>query len=289
MTDFALDRLRGRFHERLCAETLGFRSNKPDTPNIADSGSAISTAIAKSILNQIPYPSCATPPSGQGAGMAFAECAREFLQESLDLFSHLIPWTYRLSTSQARIGIGAYAQYAHLADLQNLIRDTPDLRAWLGTDYLVTPDLVVARLPFSDADLNARGEAVGLGSSGGLSPARFSFAEPDAPILHASISCKWTIRSDRAQNSRLEGLNLLRNRKGRAPHICSLTFEPLPSRIESVAAGTGDIDCVYHAALYELESAAEEHGSAGERDSLNAMLQGRRLRDISDLPLDLLL
>ena len=72
------------------------------------------------------------------------------------------------------------------------------------------------------------------------------------PLLHASISCKWTIRSDRAQNARSEGLNLVRNRKGRLPHVV-VTAEPTPSRISSIALGTGEIDCVYHFALYELE------------------------------------
>lgn len=81
---------------------------------------------------------------------------------------------------------------------------------------------------------------------------------------------------------------MMRNRKGRAPHICVLTFEPLPSRIESIAAGTGDVDCVYHAALYELAAAVEEVGSSRDRESLDAMISGERLRDISDLALDLL-
>jgi len=289
VTDFALDRLRSRFHRDLCRLALGFRTGTADAPTIADRSSAVSTAIAQSILRQIPFPACAIPPSGQRAGTVFAECARDFLREALDLFAHLTPSTFHLSTTQAKVGIGAYAQYRHLSELQSLVVETPGLRSWLGTDYLVTPDLVVFRMPYSDEQLNACGQAVGPGSSGGLSPARFSLGDPDTPILHASVSCKWTIRSDRAQNSRLEGLNLLRNRKGRAPHICSLTFEPLPSRIESVAAGTGDIDCVYHAALLELEVATEEYGTPSERESLQAMLEGRRLRDISDLPLDLLL
>lgn len=34
------------------------------------------------------------------------------------------------------------------------------------------------------------------------------------PYDHASISAKFTMRSDRAQNSRTEALNLIRNRKG---------------------------------------------------------------------------
>ena len=53
------------------------------------------------------------------------------------------------------------------------------------------------------------------------------------------------MRSDRAQNSRTEALNLIRNRKGNLPHIVVVTGEPMPARIASLALGTGDIDCVY--------------------------------------------
>jgi hypothetical protein len=45
---------------------------------------------------------------------------------------------------------------------------------------------------------------------------------------------------------------------------------------------------VYHAALYELDSAVRDVGTARDLESLEAMTQGERLRDISDLPLDLL-
>ncbi len=72
------------------------------------------------------------------------------------------------------------------------------------------------------------------------------------PILHASVSAKWTMRSDRAQNSRTEALGLIRNRKGHLPHIVVVTGEPLPSRLASLALGTGDIDCMYHFALCQL-------------------------------------
>jgi hypothetical protein len=57
-------------------------------------------------------------------------------------------------------------------------------------------------------------------------------------------SSKWTIRSDRSQNSRAEALNLIRNRKGHLPHIVVVTGEPLPSRLASITLGTGDIDWV---------------------------------------------
>ena len=109
------------------------------------------------------------------------------------------------------------------------------------------------------------------------------------PILHASVSAKWTMRSDRAQNSRTEALGLIRNRKGHLPHIVVITGEPLPSRIASLALGTGDIDCVYHFALYELMEAVNSIGAEDAKEMLNILVSGKRLKDISDLPLDLAL
>ena len=107
------------------------------------------------------------------------------------------------------------------------------------------------------------------------------------PILHASISCKWTIRSDRSQNTRTEALNLIRNRKGHTPHIAAVTAEPLPTRIASLALGTGDLDCVYHIALPELQDSITELKNEDQLDMLQTLIDGKRLRDISDLPFDL--
>jgi len=109
------------------------------------------------------------------------------------------------------------------------------------------------------------------------------------PILHASISCKWTLRSDRAQNARSEALNLIRNRKGRLPHVMVVTGEPTPGRIASLALGTGDIDCIYHFALPELVATVGDLLIKNAIRQLDTMIQGRRLRDISDLPLDLVI
>ena len=98
------------------------------------------------------------------------------------------------------------------------------------------------------------------------------------------------MRSDRAQNSRTEALGLIRNRKGHLPHIVVVTGEPLPARIASLALGTGDIDCVYHIALYELLDAVGKCSSRSRDEAmvlLNNMIDGKRLKDISDLPLDL--
>lgn len=77
----------------------------------------------------------------------------------------------------------------------------------------------------------------------------------------------------------------MRNRKGRLPHIVVVTAEPMPNRIASIALGTGDIDCVYHFALPELLEAVSEFEDA--RELLAMMVDGKRVRDIADLVLDL--
>jgi hypothetical protein len=69
-----------------------------------------------------------------------------------------------------------------------------------------------------------------------------------------------------------------------------VTGEPLPSRLASLALGTGDLDCVYHFALYELMDAVRQYGNQGREDiieTLENLVDGKRLKDISDLPLDL--
>ena len=61
----------------------------------------------------------------------------------------------------------------------------------------------------------------------------------------------------------------------------------MPARLASLAMGTGDIDCVYHFALYELIEAVKDTQAEDSIELLNILIQGKRLKDISDLPLDL--
>lgn len=61
----------------------------------------------------------------------------------------------------------------------------------------------------------------------------------------------------------------------------------MPSRLASLALGTGDIDCMYHFALYELVEAVKAIGAEDAQEMLDILISGKRLKDISDLPLDL--
>jgi hypothetical protein len=158
------------------------------------------------------------------------------------------------------------------------------LAAILGQDYLIKPDIIILRETEDDQSINSIERLVDDATANLASLRRVNGGKS---IFHASISCKFTMRSDRAQNSRSEALNLIRNRKGRTPHIVVVTAEPLPSRLASLALGTGDLDFVYHIALPELHSAVKKRGSPDSRECLDIMIDGKRLRDISDLPLDL--
>jgi hypothetical protein len=195
--------------------------------------------------------------------------------------SHLRPGQFLIEKGG---GIAKFEQYAHLDELEAIAKSNRTIATALGSDYLIKPDIVIGRFPEADETINMLGLLVD-DLSAKLTSLR-AINQPQ-PILHASISCKWTLRSDRAQNARSEGLNLVRNRKGRLPHIAVITGEPMPSRIASLALGTGDIDCVYHFALPELREALVQIGSDDRLEQLEMMISGKRLRDIADLPLDL--
>lgn len=270
--------LRENYHRNICAQLLGYKNK---VLNIADRSSQRSQQLAEVMLQAMGYPPCPTPPTGQGAGALFESLTRDYLQRALPLLTHIRPGKWSFTVSE----ISAFDQYEHLKDLAAALKLQPQLQAALG-DYIIRPDIIIARIPLTDEEINdpmpiLRGECATLTSLRQVN-------NPQAkPILHASISCKWTIRSDRSQNARTEGLNLIRNRKGHTPHIAIVTAEPLPSRIASIALGTGDVDYVYHMALYELQKAIGEINDESLSDIFSLLVQGKRLRDISDLPFDL--
>ncbi|WP_298980936.1 NgoMIV family type II restriction endonuclease [uncultured Caldilinea sp.] len=51
--------------------------------------------------------------------------------------------------------------------------------------------------------------------------------------------------------------------------------------------GVGDLDCIYHFALPELRESLIELDNPDQPELLDMMVEGMRLRDISDLPFDL--
>jgi len=278
--------LRQVYHSRICREVIRLRRNgETEYPNFADKGNTSSREIALGVVQRLGCTPIYDSISGQTAGRLFEVVNKDFLESAFGLLYHLRPgkWYYSIQTP-----ISDFDQYEHLGDLERIVEQMSMLAASLGSDYIIKPDIVIGRRPASDEEIN-REELIVSGASGiaGLTPLREANAAGSRLILHASISCKWTIRSDRSQNARAEALNLIRNRKGNLPHIVAVTAEPLPTRIASLALGTGDLDCVYHFALPELTAAIRALNNQDQMDMLKTLVEGRRLRDISDLPFDL--
>ncbi|MEU5534166.1 NgoMIV family type II restriction endonuclease [Streptomyces sp. NPDC020362] len=282
----ALTTSRNNFHTELVTkQTL---SLSPDgVASNADSSQRTSVAIALSIAKDLSASTIPKKLTGQRVGKQFEEAVEGFLSDSFPLFQSLRPgaWAIRnVGGSRAEYQISKYEPYTHLADLASAIENDRNLASVLGNSYEISPDILILRSPESDQTIN-RDQNLVDSESGQYAVIRT--ANQERPIVHAIVSCKWTLRSDRAQNARSEALNVIRNRKGRTPHIAVVTGEPSPSRLASLALGTGDIDTVYHFALPELIKAVNETENDEAISMLRTLITGKRLRDISDLPLDL--
>lgn len=277
-------RERKKYHQSLLDEGV-LTIDKNGVPSNADKSSKLSVEIASHIANRL-MAETQEKTVGQTSGAKFEQVNMEFLANTFPLLQNLRPGKWHITKLGNRNAIktSSFAQYEHLDYLNKLTAYDRKLAASMGNDYMVAPDVVVYRETVDDAEIN---ESMIFVDDTVCTMSDLRKKNGGLPILHASVSAKWTMRSDRAQNSRTEALNLIRNRKGNLPHIVVVTGEPMPARIASLALGTGDIDCVYHFALYELVEATKEIGAEDALEMLNVLIEGKRLKDISDLPIDL--
>jgi NgoMIV restriction enzyme len=271
---------RARLHRALAKDTL-ILVKAENMPTNADKDNKLSVHIASALAKSLGAMKSRSRPAGQTLGTAFERHCQTFLAETFHLLTHLRPGKWRIGSGKS---IAQFAQYAHLLAIDKVLNDNPGLKASLGGDYIIKPDIVIGRMPEDDDVING---AEFIVDDSSVNYAALRKKSGAGEMLHASISCKWTIRSDRVQNARAEALNLIRNRKGHLPHVVAVTAEPLPSRLASLCYGTGDLNCVYHIALPELVSAVEACGYVDALSTLKELVDGGRLKDISDLPLDL--
>lgn len=231
---------------------------EPLAPNIADVGSIESLRLAGEAyrilgIERVSNESLADTDTGSSLEILVSND----LDAQLGALDESRKWQVR------RGGLAStFAQFQHLAELQRLLDEQPTLRATVGHDYQVKTDVYVG-LP----DPRPGGR----------------------PFLHAAISCKWTIRSDRVQNVRHEFNTLVKSRRGRLPHLVLVTAEPLPSRVISIARGTGEVDAVYHLLFDEISSAVASTASDRQLQDWEEMLSQGRLRPYHALAQDLTL
>jgi len=275
-----LGQLRNSYHKAICRQILGYQT--AGVPSIADKGITSSMELAQGILARMRFPLSPNPPHRQRVATLFELFTRDYLEEALDSIHHLRPGEWIISMYE---DAPIFDQYEYLYQQAQALRRYPRLCATLK-HRLLMPSILMARWPILDQEVN-RDASIVRGEIAGLTSLRTnSFPEPKS-ILHAGIFCRWTLQGDRGQNAQIGILNLIRNRKGNLPHVVAVTAEPLPTRIASLALGTGDLDCVYHFALPELMEAIREIDNEDQMDMLKTLVEGRRLRDISDLPFDL--
>lgn len=275
---------RQQYHRDLISEGI-LSIDAHGVPSNADKSSKLSINIATNIAN-ILMAEVHEKIVGQTSGSKFEAINLEFIRKTFLHLQNLRPgkWHIEKLGNRNSIKTSSFVQYEHLDYLANITRADVKLASSLGNDYIVAPDIVIYRDPEADEFINS---PVVLVDDQVSTLSNIRLKDNQLPILHASISAKWTMRSDRAQNSRTEALGLIRNRKGHLPHIVVITGEPLPSRLASLALGTGDIDCLYHFALYELIEAVNKTGAEDSIEMMKILVEGKRLKDISDLPMDL--
>lgn len=279
-----ISKARKNYHQELLSNGV-LTVDTRGIPSNADSSSKLSISIARGIADQLMV-EVREKTVGQTSGAKFEQINMQFLSETFPKLQNLRPgkWHIVKLGNRNAMKTSSFSQYEHLEYLSLLTHNDARLAASMGNDYMVAPDVVIYRETETDEVIN---EYTAIVDDNICRLADLRKSNGGLPILHASISAKWTMRSDRAQNSRTEALGLIRNRKGHLPHIVVVTGEPMPARLASLALGTGDIDCVYHFALYELVQAVKEAQAEDSIELLDMLIQGKRLKDISDLPLDL--
>ncbi|MYQ45401.1 restriction endonuclease [Streptomyces sp. SID4985] len=237
------------------AKLLGWR--KLDSgelvPNSADSSSKPSKELARRILDSLEVPSgVVLPDTPSNLGPRLEQAVTADLSEFIPEADPSRAW----QIDHKKV-VADFSQYAHLGKLEQAVHKNPVLSADLGRDYLIRPDVTV-----------------GISGDPSLDP---------VPFLHAAVSCKWTIRSDRVQNVRHEFLQMIRHRRGRLPHLVVVTAEPMPSRIAAIARGTGEVDAVYHIAFDALTEAVKDVGSKQQQNDLAEFIGQGRLRPYEEL------
>lgn len=236
---------------------LGWKETRGKlVPNTADTGSKTSLALAAATLDNLGVGRDLESLVPADPGPALEQMTRTDLWAALQEAAPERIWDVRCG-----VLISEFNQYRHLNTLDRLVKSQPELRVTIGMDYMIKPDVTVGIIPAAEPD----------------------DLDEFVPFLHAVVSCKWTIRSDRVQNIRHEFGQMIRHRRGRQPHLVTLTAEPLPTRLASIARGTGEVDATYHLAFDALAAAVRDVGNREQQDAWDECVGQGRLKPYAEL------
>lgn len=219
---------------------------------------------------------------------SFGVAVREFLARLLPYSAGLLPAGCSVETQPPgrRLTLSQFAQFRHVADLERLSVEEASIRSSVAMGLAQDPNVLMLRAPLHDNEINDKAILVEL------TLARRSWLRArhqPKPLLHAALWCRSSMSREVGGAIRASARSLSRLRRGRAPHIAAVTCEVLPSRMTDLALSPGELDCCYHCALPELRSALSTLDADEELALLDVMVQTQRLKDVSDLFLDLAL
>ena len=194
---------RKAYHAALLGSILTI--DRQGVPSNADKCNKMSVAIALSIADQLKSETRERL-AGQTSGCEFESVNADYIRQTFLELGHIRPggWEVRKIGNRNRLAIAEFEQFAHLVALDRASKSNPELAAALGSDYTITPDIIIVRNLLTDEEINKPKQIIDENFAK-LSDLRKS--NGGKPLLHASISVKWTIRSDRSQNSRLFNIN----------------------------------------------------------------------------------
>jgi hypothetical protein len=155
MADGWISEARREFHTTLLDSIL--TQNEKGVPANADSGSSPSIQIASQILEQLGAAKTAEKLPGQTSGADFESICARYIELSFGQMGHLRPGTFSVVKGG---GIAQFDQYAHLDELEAIAKANREIATALGSDYLIKPDIVIARNPETDEAINASGSIV---------------------------------------------------------------------------------------------------------------------------------
>lgn len=271
----SMPELRRQFHESLCKAPLLEKSAKKDHDLLNIDGEiSIRKRIELGILERICNKPHYNMTSKISVNLIFIKYIEAFLKESLGLREKFPKDTWKLHSGS---DISQFEQFRYIDSAKKEI----DKQALHSSNFYILPDIIVSRSPVYNelGPIDEQQMPISARSANKFSCGR-------EKIIHACISCFWSLQG-KTDLHRMKIFNLIRNRKGHIPHIVAVTGEPTLTRIASLALGTGDIDCVYHFALHELKDTLDEIQDESQLDMYAMLVDGKRLRDISDLPFDL--
>jgi len=273
----------------------GYRAN--GNPNTSDNSDQQSKDIGLAMFDELGVP--AGRPAPPDAGSALEEAVR----------LHLVSVRPDLVIERSRPATD-FDQYAHLSVFPTFRRANVSTETSLArlAEAIATVDSLEARVSLSAELARARaslqrqdalvGELVSNMPEEALLKVDITVAEPrpgGLPLVHTTISSKWSLRTDRAQDCVSQGAKLVAQRRGRMPHFAVLTIEPRPAMLKILGDGSGSIDCVYHLDLPALTRAWEGLAASQVRPetwspyrSFRRLVEQRRLRDYDELVAEVL-